>query len=126
MILKYSNSVIESMQGIRIQEEDTFMMMVDFSKQVRFKVTNFYGKLDHTAFLDWLHTMDDYFAWYNMSEEKKIGFATANLRALQDCGGNRGGTLSTSWTPPGQNLGRDEARVKKRTFCRLITSKLTT
>lgn len=41
----------------------------------------FYGKLDLAAFLDCLISMDDYFAWYSMSEANKLRFAIAKLKS---------------------------------------------
>lgn len=41
----------------------TFAPQHDFSKRVKAKVANFYGRLNPKAFIDWLNSLEDYFYW---------------------------------------------------------------
>ena len=52
----------------------------DVTKKVRLEVAEFYGKLNPTAFLDWIMSMEDYFDWYAMPENKKVRFVKAKLK----------------------------------------------
>ena len=35
---------------------------------------DFYGKLEHNAFEDWLMAIEDYFDWFAVSEDKKVRY----------------------------------------------------
>ena len=52
----------------------------DVTKKVRLEVAEFYGKLNLTAFLDWIMSMEDYFDWYAMSDNRKVRFVKAKLK----------------------------------------------
>ena len=52
----------------------------DVTKKVRLEVAEFYGKLNPTAFLDWIMSMEDYFDWYAMPENRKVRFVKAKLK----------------------------------------------
>ena len=52
----------------------------DLTKKVRLEVTEFYGKLNPTAFLDWIMSMEDYFDWYAMPDNRKVCFVKAKLK----------------------------------------------
>ena len=52
----------------------------DVTKKVYLEVAEFYGKLNPTAFLDWIMSMEDYFDWYAMLDNKKVRFVTAKLK----------------------------------------------
>ncbi|WJZ85709.1 hypothetical protein VitviT2T_005229 [Vitis vinifera] len=73
------------------EEQDNFMMGNqrraklfelddDVTKKVRLEVAEFYGKLNPTAFLDWIMSMEDYFDWYAMPENRKVRFVKAKLK----------------------------------------------
>ena len=72
------------------EERDNFMMgnqpkgrifeQDDATKKVRLQVAEFYGKLNPTAFLDWIMSMEDYFDWYEMPENRKVCFVKAKLK----------------------------------------------
>ena len=52
----------------------------DVTKKVRLEVVEFYGKLNPIAFLDWIMSMEDYFDWYTMPENRKVRFVKAKLK----------------------------------------------
>ncbi|KAL6313353.1 hypothetical protein AAG906_001063 [Vitis piasezkii] len=73
------------------EEQDNFMMGNqrraklfelddDVTKNVRLEVAEFYGKLNPTAFLDWIMSMEDYFDWYAMPENRKVRLVKAKLK----------------------------------------------
>ena len=52
----------------------------DVTKKVRLEVAEFYRKLNPTAFLDWIMSMEDYFDWYAMLENRNVRFVKAKLK----------------------------------------------
>ena len=60
----------------RLEQPD---LMGDITKKVRVEVPDFLGKIDPRVFCDWLATMDDYFEWYEMTEDRKVRFAKMKL-----------------------------------------------
>ena len=52
----------------------------DVTKKVCFEVAEFYGKLNPTTFLDWIMSMEHYFDWYAISENRKVCFLKAKLK----------------------------------------------
>ena len=52
----------------------------DVTKKVRLEVAEFYGKLNPTAFFDWIMSMEDYFDWYAMPENRKVRFVKAKVK----------------------------------------------
>ncbi|KAL5763413.1 hypothetical protein ACOSP7_019677 [Xanthoceras sorbifolium] len=43
-------------------------------------VSDFFGKLDPDAFYDWITTLEDYFDWFSVSEERKVRFVKMKLK----------------------------------------------
>ena len=60
-----------------------FELYDDVTKNVCLEVAEFYGKLNLTAFLDWIMLMEDYFDWYAMPENRKIHFVKAKLKGAR-------------------------------------------
>ncbi|PON81953.1 hypothetical protein TorRG33x02_222760 [Trema orientale] len=52
----------------------------DVTKKVKIEAPEFDGRLDPSAFLDWLAAMDEYFDWYNLDDEQRIRFAKMKLK----------------------------------------------
>ena len=52
----------------------------DVTKKACLEVVEFYGKLNPTTFSDWIMSMEDYFDWYAMPENRKIHFVKAKLK----------------------------------------------
>ena len=50
-----------------------------FLKSIKVDVSTFDGRLDPQTFLDWIQSMDKYFQWYPLAEEKKVRFAAMKL-----------------------------------------------
>ena len=57
-----------------------FELNDDVTKKVRLEVAEFYGKLNPMIFLDWIMSMEDYFDWYAMPENRKVCFVKAKLK----------------------------------------------
>ena len=47
---------------------------------MKLDVTDFNGDNNHEVFLDWLHSLESYFRWHQLAEERKISFAEAKLK----------------------------------------------
>ena len=69
------NFMIGTQRRVRLFELDD-----DVTKKVHLEVAEFYGKLNPTAFLDWILSMEDYFDWYAMPENRKVRFVKAKLK----------------------------------------------
>ena len=52
----------------------------DVTKTVRLEVAEFYEKLNPTTFLDQIISMEDYFDWHEMPENRKFHFVKAKLK----------------------------------------------
>ena len=52
----------------------------DVTKKLHLEVAEFYGKLNPAAFLDWIMSMEDYFDWYAMLDNRKVHFVKAKLK----------------------------------------------
>ena len=48
-------------------------------RSVKFDAPTFDGNLDRKVYMDWESDMDQYFEWYEMSEERKVKFAKFKL-----------------------------------------------
>ncbi|XP_038985543.1 uncharacterized protein LOC120111737 [Phoenix dactylifera] len=51
----------------------------DIMRGIRIEAPTFDGRLDPKVFSDWLHEMDHFFEWYNLSEGKRVRFARMKL-----------------------------------------------
>ena len=67
--------MMRNQQRGRMFEQDD-----DVTKKVCHEVAEFYGKLNPIAFLDWIMSMEDYFDWYAMLDNKKVHFVKAKLK----------------------------------------------
>ena len=47
---------------------------------VKLEVSDFYGEGNPEVFFDWLHSIESFFRWYSLSEERKLFFAEAKLK----------------------------------------------
>ncbi|XP_016438217.1 uncharacterized protein LOC107764191 [Nicotiana tabacum] len=56
--------------------------MGNIRKKVKMDLPDFDGKLNPTIFADWLSAMEDYFDWYDLSDERRVTFAKMKLTAL--------------------------------------------
>ena len=54
--------------------------MDELTKRMKIDVLDFSGKLDPHAFEDWLTTIEDYFDWFVVSEERKVRYVRMKLR----------------------------------------------
>ena len=46
----------------------------DVTKNVHLEVVEFYRKLNSTAFLDWIMSMEDYFNWHVILKNRRVCF----------------------------------------------------
>ncbi|RWR91096.1 putative mitochondrial protein [Cinnamomum micranthum f. kanehirae] len=68
-----------------IAERDTQGPMVaqrtdDITKKVKIDGADFSGNVSPKVFVDWLNSLEDYFAWYNMNDEQRIAFTKVKLK----------------------------------------------
>ena len=57
----------------RYDEDDRYM------KNIKVDVSNFDGRLDPQYYLDWVMSLERYFKWYEMSQERRVRFAAMKL-----------------------------------------------
>ena len=46
---------------------------------IKVKAPTFEGRLDPWIFDRWIHDIDQFFSWYNLFENKRVGFAKIKL-----------------------------------------------
>ena len=63
----------------RFDRLDLYDATKDITKKVRVDVPDFDGRIDPQAFSDWLATLERYFEWYDMPDERKVRFTTMKL-----------------------------------------------
>ena len=71
------NFTMGNQQRCRMFEEDD-----DVTKKVHLEVAEFYGKLNPTTFLDWIMSLENYFDWYAMPDNRKVRFVKAKLKGV--------------------------------------------
>ena len=52
----------------------------ELTKRMRVDVPDFLGKLEPNAFEDWLTTIEDYFDWFAVSEDRKVRYVRMKLK----------------------------------------------
>ena len=62
------------------RRSELFQQDDDVTKKAHLKVDEFYGKLNPIAFLDQIISMDNYFDWCAMPENRKVRFVKAKLK----------------------------------------------
>ena len=75
-----------------IAERDTGGRIVaphndDITKKVKIDVADFSGDVSPKVFVDWLDSLEDYFAWYGMNDEQWMAFTKVKLTVLLEFGG---------------------------------------
>ena len=50
-----------------------------YLKNIKVDVSNFDGRLDPQYYLDWVMSLECYFKWYKMSQERRVRFAAMKL-----------------------------------------------
>ncbi|KAL6345373.1 hypothetical protein AAG906_015856 [Vitis piasezkii] len=70
--------------GERLDESDgdadhaghrtTYQPLDELNKRMRVDVPEFFGKLEPNAFEDWLTAIEDYFDWFDVSEDRKVRY----------------------------------------------------
>ncbi|KAA8521888.1 hypothetical protein F0562_012798 [Nyssa sinensis] len=52
----------------------------ELTKRMKVDVPNFYEKLEPNAFEDWSTTIEDYFDWFAISEDRKVRYVWMKLK----------------------------------------------
>lgn len=64
------------------QENNNVVFEKDIIKRVKIDAPNFHRKFDPKAFMDWLIDMDQYFDWYEMSNNRWVHFVKMKLTGI--------------------------------------------
>jgi hypothetical protein len=51
-----------------------YQPLAEPTKRMKVDVPNFHGKLEPNAFEDWLTAIEDYLAWFTISEDRKVRY----------------------------------------------------
>jgi hypothetical protein len=54
----------------------------DITKKIKMDVPDFEGKINPTVFADWLASIEEYFEWYDMADDRRVRFAKMKLVGL--------------------------------------------
>nr|CAD1833634.1 unnamed protein product [Ananas comosus var. bracteatus] len=57
---------------------------IDIIHKVKVDAPSFDGKLNPKAFTDWLVDMEQYFDWYDMSDNRRVRFAKMKLTGIEN------------------------------------------
>ena len=74
--MKSANSTISERSNTnynRYDEDERYL------KNIKVDVSNFDGRLDPQYYLDWVMSVERYFKWYEMSQERRVRFAAMKL-----------------------------------------------
>ncbi|KAK0580604.1 hypothetical protein LWI29_004016 [Acer saccharum] len=52
----------------------------EFTRRMKVEVADFCGKLNPDAFFDWVTSLEDYFDWFSVPEERKVRFVKLKLK----------------------------------------------
>jgi len=52
----------------------------ELTRRMKVEVADFYGKLNPEAFFDWITSLEDYFDWFSVPEERKVQFVKLKLK----------------------------------------------
>lgn len=52
----------------------------ELDRHVRLEVQDFYEHQDPDALQDWIHSVEAFFTWYDIPENKRLQFAEAKLK----------------------------------------------
>lgn len=58
---------------------------------------DFYGDHNPEVFLDWIHSMDAFFGWYDILERRKFQLAEAKLKGTTRMCDNGGYEVLNTW-----------------------------
>ncbi|GFS35263.1 hypothetical protein Acr_00g0038700 [Actinidia rufa] len=65
------------------QGEQAVDLHPDHAQRQQFRATqDFEGKVNPTVFADWLASIEEYFDWYDMADDRRVRFTKMNLVAL--------------------------------------------
>ena len=58
----------------------TYQPLDELNKRMRVDVPDFFGKLEPNAFEDWLTAIEDYFDWFDVSDDRKVHYVRIKLK----------------------------------------------
>ncbi|XP_028056995.1 uncharacterized protein LOC114260987 [Camellia sinensis] len=61
---------------------ETYDSAGDITKKIKMEVPDFEGKVNPTLFHDWLASIEEYFDWYDMADDRRVRFAKMKLVGL--------------------------------------------
>ena len=53
---------------------ETYDTVGDITKKIKIEVPDFEGKVNLTVFADWLDSIEEYFDWYDMADNRRVRF----------------------------------------------------
>ncbi|KAG5535161.1 hypothetical protein RHGRI_023069 [Rhododendron griersonianum] len=63
-------------------QHETYDTAGDITKKIKMEVPDFEGKVNPTLFHDWLASIEEYFDWYGMADDRRVRFAKMKLVGL--------------------------------------------
>ncbi|KAF7147941.1 hypothetical protein RHSIM_Rhsim03G0243100 [Rhododendron simsii] len=63
-------------------QHETYDTAGDITKKIKMEVPDFEGKVNSTLFHDWLASIEEYFDWYDMADDRRVRFAKMKLVGL--------------------------------------------
>ena len=81
-IPKPQHPMSEWARGLLERRHDAGDTARDITKKVRIEAPDFEGKVDATQFVDWLAAIEEYFDWYDITDDRRVRFSKIKLVGL--------------------------------------------
>lgn len=75
-IFNWTNDLLQRNQN------ETYDTAGDITKKIKMDVPDFEGKVNPMLFSDWLASIEEYFDWYDMADDRRVRFAKMKLIGL--------------------------------------------
>ncbi|KAG5557605.1 hypothetical protein RHGRI_007755 [Rhododendron griersonianum] len=75
-------TILMKMVRTKRNRHETYDTAGDITKMIKMEVPDFEGKVNPTLFHDWLASIEEYFDWYDMADDRRVRFAKMKLVGL--------------------------------------------
>lgn len=78
-----SNSIHQTLNAApQVEHQPRDPRSADVDRGAKLEVSYYHGDHDPEVLFDWLQNLENFFRWYNLTEERKLFFAEAKLKRI--------------------------------------------